>query len=329
MPRLEYPRSRTTRWAVLLFCLFGAAVIGKTRQPPSPSPSPDQIAWQILAQSTGPAATATADTPVAWRLWATSQDAYGNAALPASFVFPAVRPLPCQRSTQNSGSTALVAQCEVIFLDPVATKFVATNHLGIREDVRDLAAKGLHFYDQSKEIKTEWIPIADSDTDYIVAYNGNNRYGLVAFHMKAKVLPNSKWLWATWIQKNRVPSGFPTKGAIDPSLQPAVPILSNYLLIGTQTDVDLARGTLLGNPLIEGLKDPTLQSSSCVGCHQNAAVAPNGSWPGVPNRLPLLTQLRNLPPNQHPTDSDFGPPAKSLCHSHSNDCTDQASVPNL
>jgi hypothetical protein len=345
MKRPVFSTFRTASSVILLFlCVLLA--IARTRSPqataaPQSTKANDQLAWQTLAQSTGPSSGAAPETPVAWRLWATSQEIFGAAPLPpASVVFTSMRPLACRQSVQNPNVANPAAQCEIVFVNSVAANYIAKNGLTERRQVITVATHGLRFPDQSIEIKTEWIPLIASQTNYVVGLNGSSRYGLVAFHLKAKVLPNSQWLWATFIQKDKLPKGFQIQDAyglkpdrsISTDLQTLLTnqgasVLANYLLLGTQTNLAFGPNSLLGNPLIEGLTDPTLQHSSCVGCHNLASISKVGTWwqPSV-----LATANPSRPSGQLGTDNDWGAAGKPLCQRPGNACLDgQTSSPLL
>jgi hypothetical protein len=302
----------------------------------------DQTAWEVLVASTGDSSTVFQnENPVAWRKWTTAQEVYqSNPAPPpleAPFEYPSMRSLQCGQSGQNPKSTDVNARCEVIFLDPFATQYVVAKGLSMRENLNRVALEGLKYPNNAKEIKTEWIPIDNSPSNYIIGRTADGaRYGLVAFHMKAKVL-DSQWLWATWIKKGSLPTGYPTHDSFGQSTDPTVSqafkslldsngasILQNYLLIGTQTNDDLAKKTQLGNPLIEGL-DPTLKVSSCIGCHQNAAVSKVGGW-AVPNDPKRMSSSNPLPPGKNSTDNDWVSVETSTCHHSNNNCTERATA---
>jgi hypothetical protein len=213
----------------------------------------------------------------------------------------------------------------VVFINPVAVQYIIQNGLPTRETLIKVAKQGLVFPGQSIELKTEWIPLTPSQSNYVTAMRGTQRYGLVAFHLKAKVLPNAQWLWATFIHKDRLPAGFQVRdlfgrdpdGSISAALQALfvsehTSILADYLLIGTQTNLDLSTGNvLLGNPLIEGLADPKLQHSSCAGCHNSASISDNGVW-----SQPSVQQNPSpgLQPGMFPTDDDWGTAGKPVCN---------------
>ncbi len=323
-----------------VLCILAARAV----QQPQDSQANDQLAWQTVAENTkafSSASNTTQETAVSWRLWATSQDVYGSAPQsPAAFVFPNMRPLPCRQSAQNPKATALSAKCEVVFINPVATQYTVQNGLPKRETLISVAQTGLSFPDQSITLKTEWIPITSKQSDFVIGLKGGERYGLVAFNMKAKVLPNSQWLWATFIQKDHLPPGLQTKdsfglkpdhSSISMPLQTLLAsddasVLSNYVLIGTQTNLDLGTKGLLGNPLIEGLTDPTLQHSSCVGCHNTASISRNGLWwqPSV-----LKNASPPIPPGKLTTDGDWGAAGKAKCGHVGNDCIDGQAAARL
>lgn len=283
-----------------LFVLATTSIRSKLVQPTDTALA--QQAWQLLAENS----RSLHDSPgeVGWRHWATSHEAYqpqnSSPPPPQPYFFDKAETLPCSRSAQNLDSTDPIAQCEVIYENPIITGYILQHRLFVRQMIIHDAHDGsLKFPPESVVMKTEWLPISTSSENYVTTSKDGMTYGLVAFHMKAKVLNNnSQWLWATFIQRDELAKFKATNKPFLPPNDPFgtkpgntgvsdslhrllqsrnVAILEHYVLLGTQTDHSLDTRGLLGNPLIEGLNpDLTIQKTSCVGCHQYARIDTDG-----------------------------------------------------
>lgn len=175
-------------------------------------------------------------------------------------------------------------------------------HMGGLEALLDKARRTgnrqlISFDAGSKEIKAQWLPIAESQKSRYLwreapdADGVKRVWGLVAFHVITKDLPN--WFWSDFghvdcegrqnacaIDGQELaqtkPADRTTRGAGAPSGVNGIrnetkgTVFENYILRGTQVDFVTPEGgaTILSNPVIEN----GFQNSSCMTCHARAAV---------------------------------------------------------
>jgi|SRR5579859_139112 len=127
----------------------------------------------------------------------------------------------------------------------------------------------LSFPPESMEVKAVWVKFKPEDMSagkaatYYTATADGATYGLTAFHILTKDVPN--WFWATFHHKDEpansdeTPSTFPQPSAVRGT------VWSNYELGGVQTDFT----DPTGNPTI--LSDYYIEfgftKSSCITCH--------------------------------------------------------------
>lgn len=187
-------------------------------------------------------------------------------------------------------------------MNPTAFEWINLQQLWYREglEVAFDVGYGIPFPPGSMFVKAAWKKIAEEDKPryYWQSFGGTETYGLVAFHLASKTLP--EWFWATWEQVDNPmrleaerwattkddigfpPPGRPEPGCVrDPTLCDCfkdrgmdAAVWSNYRLIGTQTAFTDAEGrpTRLGNSIIEPC---ILERSSCMTCHARATFAPD------------------------------------------------------
>lgn len=157
------------------------------------------------------------------------------------------------------------------------------------------------------EVKAVWKPITKDSMQY---YHWNydaqgNLYGMVAFHIMTKALPN--WTWATWewtgnagrcdymgcidsfgvTPSYEAPNATLNQQYAPGTLTPQLLAIfkqfglgdewKNYRLKGAQIDwIDATgRTILLGNSVTEA---GFVQSSSCITCHSNASFDSGGNF---------------------------------------------------
>jgi hypothetical protein len=143
------------------------------------------------------------------------------------------------------------------------------------------------FQAASKVVKASWRTIEESQKPrYHWRTIGDRVYGLMAFHLVTKDLP--QWFWCDFIHADVVQ--FEPPGSLHDTTTRGPGALhgkdgvrdetagskwANYLLKGTQTAFTDPRGnpTHLGNTVLEGLN---VARSSCITCHAMAAIDANG-----------------------------------------------------
>jgi hypothetical protein len=314
-------------WCLGLFAFLSLAGSGAN--------SGDRFAWEVLIDICRPQAKGALgpESPVAWRLWSTQREVFPRPQAPDVLVpaskgnFDEIRRLRCELLTQQSMFAPTPSkeanneepQCEVVFLNDSATKYILDKKIYLRSYLALAAASapGIHLPSAAREIKTEWRTIKSPQFgDYIVATDDSNQtWGLVALHLMTHEQP--KWFWATWIHKDYArfaqlhdSFGATANGEISDELRQLLKsnselVLSNYKLIGSQTEF---QPLTLNNPLIEG----NLVCSSCMGCHQNAGLRRDGSW-SPPRPCDTMAETP-LPTGLSPTDFDFSLASQSKCH---------------
>lgn len=173
---------------------------------------------------------------------------------------------------------------------------IRDNQLYNRDVLAARAAMGdagsLNLPPETKEIKVRWMEITEQDKPryHWVEFEdekGNRQiWGLTALHISTKDLPN--WFWATWEHVDTKPLWETI--TVDAHACPGNPVgcddvpeeikgtkWENYIMRGTQINFVDKRGhdTLLTNAQIEdGIQD----ISSCITCHAEAAMKPDGTY---------------------------------------------------
>lgn len=291
--------------------------------------SGDRFAWEVLVDISRPQANGAsgAESPIAWRLWSTQREVFSKASeglMPASTGhYEEIRRLKCELLRQESKFPLRPAevdeQCEVVFLNDSAAKYILEGRMYLRSLLAAAAeVPGIHLPMAARELKTEWRRIEPRQfADYIVAIDDKNKpWGLVALHLMTHEQP--RWFWATWIHKEyasradlRDNFGAAENGGTSEALGHMLDsnnerYLSNYKLIGSQTEF---QPVMLSNPLIE----VGVQCSSCMGCHQSAGLRRDGTW-SLPNTCRTLGEAKRPPDGMNLTDFDFTLAGQAKCH---------------
>jgi hypothetical protein len=205
--------------------------------------------------------------------------------------------------------SALGRRLTEIRLDRAAYEFIRARELyNLDGQLRAIrSARGLSFPAGATEVKAKWRPILESERARyhslrVVQTDGSTRlYGLTAFAIAAKVLPN--WFWATFehldnpsladsegwqlpsqdrfacaterADCNRIPRGIGLEGTV----------WENYRLRGTQIDFVGPGGepSRLANSELEAGFQAT---ASCMTCHARASIAAQAA--GTALRLPIF-----------------------------------------
>lgn len=306
--------------------------------------NPDQFNWEIFARVCRPAAkqilipnTNVKTNNAVWETWAddpltypSSPDPNNPPQFPTEKLFKFKKLVPStqlsfhKKAVQPQISLLTIASDEEVCRNKASFDYIIQNDLWYKEGLADNFAKRtangkylpISFPTGAIEVKAKWTPIQESDKpNYHWNYDANGKlYGLTAFHIMTKAIPN--WTWATWEwvgTKGRcdnmgchdafgvTPSDVqPHPGAVNqPSptstgtpypggtLTPALLDLfkqyglgdewKNYRLKGSQIDwIDATgRATLVGNSVME---DGFVATSSCITCHSVASFDANGNF---------------------------------------------------
>lgn len=270
---------------------LGIAVLGgvwirlRGAEPPEP-PSPQELAWTLLATNTPQ-----------WESWPSPEDVFGSRSGPARDLQPAYahsRPdnaASCQDNLRLVEPEAHLGPLEVAYIDKHGLQTLRGLQSWLRQ--YDVA-----FDDGSVSVKADWriLGYDDDPGHYLLRIQDKLTEGLGALHISFKPPGQPNWFWATF-EQDEVPClaqsqyvqpdnfGHPVQPgwtsvlgpADDPPSQALAKLLkahglsaapwSYYRLVGVQTSYDV----LLGNSEIE----TSLQhSSSCMACHARVRFDP-------------------------------------------------------
>lgn len=308
--------------------------------------NPDQFNWEVFARVCRPATfqapvpgTNASTNNAIWETWADDSLTFPDTPhLKSPPQFPTDQQPKTKRlvpSTQQSLRHSML-QPNKLFVslggqeevrrNKESFDFIIQNDLWYKEGlVKNFAKRAplppavgtyipIAFTPGAIEVKAMWKEITESDKpNYHWNYDANGKlYGMTAFHIMTKALPN--WTWATWewvgnpgrcadmgchdafgvtpadIDPHKGATGMHSPSSTDTpypggELTPELLQLfkkfglgdewKNYRLKGSQIDwIDATgRPTFVGNSITE---DGFVNTSSCITCHSNASFDKNG-----------------------------------------------------
>jgi hypothetical protein len=279
---------------------------------------PDVFAWKTFIEISRPANNGSNDT--LWETWATDDDTFPENGNPAACVGTRPDPKRCptwpglkhrrdnlQPIQKLEAAGQPTDEQEVTYRNKPTYDYIVSNNLWYRDGLIAAFERAqartfeVDFPINSIEVKAIWLPINVRDKP---RYHWNYAddgvlYGLAAFHIMTKDLP--QWFWATFEHVDvigrcdfigcrdsfgSVPPHVPARGTSGGLYEPGrlsaelVAMMRraglgtewlNYRLKGTQTQYIDVTGmpTRLGNTLLEKGFVPT---ASCITCHGRATV---------------------------------------------------------
>ncbi len=243
------------------------------------------------------------DGLASWEVWQTREE---------TFLEGAQKPANWKKGCRDENFYTFpagdytVAVDEAVRLNKKAYNYIRDNRLYSLDEQERLAKKGVKDIDfplGAKEVKAGWVTITEEDKSRYhwmekVEDGKTTIYGLSAFHVMSKDLPN--WFWATFEHvdnESRWPAVYPehfqgwTVPSFDSAACPADDLQcnkipegygiegtkwANYRLRGTQSTFVDNRGepTILANSHLEGFLDQ--ESMSCTTCHAMAVKGAEG-----------------------------------------------------
>lgn len=297
---------RSWVWALSLMLGSSACLLWRAPREGTPAAGPggeppDQLAWELLAQSSQPV---TQDhQPVAgWEVWDQPEDIFvppgcqphwprgdGGCGRPTGARVPVMFMAAAPQSGFCDNGEPPEAHLNRVEYDYIVGHQI-WNPAGLARWFQTNQA--VNFPRDALSVKATWRAMRSTDApgDFFAherpygSHHSND--GLISLHLTSKIIPN--WFWATFEQEDNpclgrdaqtdrfgfpgypglAPKGVaPTPGWVELmkkyGLDPKV--WSHYRLIGVQTGFD--QPTHLGNSVIEAAL-PT--SSSCITCHAQA-----------------------------------------------------------
>jgi hypothetical protein len=306
--------------------------------------SPDEYAWRLFVALNWPARSGQRDADPAkkfgdggrvvwesWKLvsggpqksevyrargaeptaWDAPLDAYCDAT--ARDAFP-LQNLLVQRQPATPAFDPGAARPGVdeVRMNQETLRFIVEKQLYKIEGQEALFTGGvatIQFRANAKEVKAQWREIAEADASRYHSCRFNGKiYGLTAWHILTKDLPN--WFWATfehvdnkkkenmgkpgyapWLLKSRDAFSCPADRLDCEDVPKTIGLQGtkweNYRLRGSQIDFVVSTGepTRLANSQVETDFQTT---SSCITCHSRASIgARNGTTPPA-NRLSIF-----------------------------------------
>ena len=297
-----------------------------TAQPADANPAmndPSRFAWNLFTTFNQPGKNAGT---VEWQYWIQDAVLYKNPC--------AAPPWPDSPNPPILESSALLRlvnhqfaftsqfnsnDLEQTFYNRILYQYVVDKGLYYSEGVlARAAADDIHAPLHSAVLKVNWTPITEDQKDRYLwqEFAGRGLYGLNAFHIVTKDLPD--WFWSSFEHVDNA-GRCDTIGCKDdfgsvpayiaPHVEPELPyapgrltdellamfdkaklnpVWRHYRLKGTQTTFTDASGrpTLLGNSVLEPNFEAT---SSCLTCHTRATVSNNTT--GISNSLGVISSL--------------------------------------
>lgn len=270
---------------------------------------PDRMAWQIFAELNQPVAGTTESL---WQTYPEQAEVYPPDPDPAnppkwrdiSGVEPVLRARPSTqqrlRATGPAPARAAASPCDVPNSEEVRINKDTFDYL-IANDLWYVEGKAKRFAENfdvdfptgSREVKANWMklgPGVDASTFLTKQDSSGQVWGLIAFHIVSKEVPN--WIWATFEHAanpcySKYLQAQDTFGLADGQVTPALLALfaehgldpelwSNYRLDGAQvTFTDpTGRPIILGNSVTEFGFQTT---ASCMTCHARSTSDASGS----------------------------------------------------
>jgi hypothetical protein len=154
----------------------------------------------------------------------------------------------------------------------------------------------IQFPPDAIEVKAAWLDFekegvpGEKQTTYYTAEYGGKKYGLTAWHVLTKDLPN--WFWASFHHKDSPPNAFETRDTYGQPNTVSETLWRNYRLGGVQTDFTSSMGaaTILSDHYVEF----GFQRSSCITCHATATISSQTPMPNAQFKA-LCAITPNLP----------------------------------
>ena len=287
--------------------------------------APDMFNWELMATLVAPVGNNLDEA--LFQTFATDGDTFPPSPKPSICDTTSPPPaancpvFPEGERTEDFGASAqqlgvipcstpatIAESCELVYRNRASFDYIVENNLWYLEGLIDAYDNNfvVKFPVEAIEFKTNWITITPDQMDqyHSAVDSDGDLFGLVAFHIMSKQIPN--WTWATFEHvDNPGRCDFigchdefgQTPAIVEPyaleggkvypaeTLSPELLLLfeehnlpsvwQNYRLKGSMTDFtdSIGRANLLGNSVTERGFVP---SSSCMTCHGKASIRPTG-----------------------------------------------------
>jgi hypothetical protein len=323
--------------------------------------NPDKFAWELFVQVNRSANTGS-NNNVVWEEWAEQLYVYHDPNVAPVWPGPVNQPLVLRPSIKREALRQLQIErlnkqaqllngldgashpvspqfipssplSEEVRMNKASFDFIVSNNLWYRQGQIEAFKRGapISFPIDAKEVKAHWKQIGEDEKPRYHWQTGADGkiYGLVAFHIMTKDVPN--WFWATWehvdnqdrCRENgcRDSFGLTADGQVSTALQTLFQGAGmgaewqNYRLDGVQVDFtdSTGRPTIFGNSEIEA---GFMKTSSCITCHSRATVDAFGgrleiftddgqSYNGTPDPNWFYSNLTTSPPTPQYLQLDF------------------------
>ena len=325
----------------LAFMMLAALPAAATDQPgcrlgnvPNPAVNcPDRFAWEVFTKVNTLAGNSAGQ--LLWETWATDRETFpcppepekckgpnppamNCPTWPDQFRIPlpelgtqrgALPQLRTSRRLADAGATSPPQSLEIVHRNRPTFNYIVEHNLWWVEGLAQSFEDGFvfDFPHDAIEFKSNWnlLGPGDDPSRYVTMKYEGATYGLVAFHISTKDLPN--WFWSTFEHVDNpgrcdflgchdsfgvTPADIPPHpvelgkqyppGELNPELKAWLaklpPVLQNYRLKGSQVDYTTPTGlaSLLGNSVTEA---GFVQTASCITCHGRATIGSGGTSP--------------------------------------------------